>query len=517
MLRRIWNKKIVDFTEDNPLVFALKEILTRRGRKDASALLCGSGLPRMYWDFGVQQSAAELLTRLIDLLPPSFNQELVHVQRCFGTCTSCGSVRQIGAQDDYHPVMVLNGRMTNYDSFNDYMNSFTDPQDIDKACDTCNIYSVRHVGRWAAEIPEECRYLVVEMGLFANFGDGPVRRRQRRIGNPEPMLEIFGELDFIDCMKLCSGKVFKPIAAIWHTGPTPNNGHYKSFIEKDGVWWECNDDSIFPSRFPEEMDGVVVVVLEKVSYDERIVEEMEVDLVRPSNRVNRPTGSQQVKRLLLEQGSIVAVNADVIVNAANAELKHGGGVDGVIRSACGPSLINAATEAIRKSLPNQELAAGQVVSTDSFLLKKYKRIFHTAAPYIQPGRNPTRRQEDHLRHCYFNSLALATREGYSSIAFPLLGIGLYNYDEQQGIAVALQAILAYFEAHPETSLNTVIIVALSYPILNRTTTLAGGKAALLLDAASAATARRKLEEKMVANNGAVSLPGVSIKVSSFVE
>lgn len=147
------------------------------------------------------------------------------------------------------------------------------------------------------------------------------------------------------------------------------------------------------------------------------MEEM-VDLT--SSRAHSPTQDLQrstssvAKKLLIERGNIVDVDVDIIVNAANPQLKQGKGVDGAVRTACGLKLINEATEKIRQKLPGNELAPGQVVATDSFNLKRCKKIFHTAAPYIQPGGQPTRRQEKHLRSCYYNSLALADQEGHST-------------------------------------------------------------------------------------------------------
>ena len=226
-----------------------------------------------------------------------------------------------------------------------------------------------------------------------------------------------------------------------------------------------------------------------------------------------------VKELILEKQSIVEVDADVIVNAANAQLLHGGGVDGIVRTACGAAEINEATKEICKGLPKNRLGPGQVVSTSAFRLKRYKKVYHTAAPIISQGKLPSRGEEEHLRSCYFNSLLLADQDGCKSIAFPLLGIGIYNYDEEKGMAVALQAIYAFFESFPNTGIERVHLVAISSAVMSRLQHLAGGLNRLQLDSVSARMARHRLENRLIRDrqdNRSCSLPGVSLNVTSFV-
>ena len=51
---------------------------------------------------------------------------------------------------------------------------------------------------------------------------------------------------------------------MWHEGETPEEGHYKSYIEHDGDWWECNDHTVCKKSFPKWMEGVVFIMLEKI-------------------------------------------------------------------------------------------------------------------------------------------------------------------------------------------------------------------------------------------------------------
>ena len=63
------------------------------------------------------------------------------------------------------------------------------------------------------------------------------------------------------------GQTFKPVAAVWHAGNTPNVGHYKAFVERAGKWWECNDTLVQESTFPEKMEGIVLIVLERIEME----------------------------------------------------------------------------------------------------------------------------------------------------------------------------------------------------------------------------------------------------------
>ena len=118
-------------------------------------------------------------------------------------------------------------------------------------------------------------------------------------------------------------------------------------------------------------------------------------------------------RLKIIQGDIVKAKVGAIVNAANAELTEGSGVDKAIRDAGGEE-INRACEKIIESegvCPREKA----VITIGGNLPAEY--VIHTVGPTWQGG-------EDHeaevLARCYKNSLQLAIKEGIQSIAFPLL-------------------------------------------------------------------------------------------------
>lgn len=112
----------------------------------------------------------------------------------------------------------------------------------------------------------------------------------------------------------------------------------------------------------------------------------------------------------VEIGDITAVETDAIVNAANATLLGGGGVDGAIHRACGPEILEQCREIRRTQFPDG-LPTGEAVITSGGRLPA-RFVIHTGGPIY--GVDPAN-EAAQLAACYFNSLALAARHGVRSI------------------------------------------------------------------------------------------------------
>ena len=117
-------------------------------------------------------------------------------------------------------------------------------------------------------------------------------------------------------------------------------------------------------------------------------------------------------------GDITAVDADVIVNAANPGLLGGGGVDGAIHRAAGPAVL-AECRAIVARLPERRLPRGQAVATTAGRLPA-RWIVHTAGPIW----SATQDRSAVLRSCYAESLRVADGLGARSVAFPAISAGI---------------------------------------------------------------------------------------------
>ena len=135
---------------------------------------------------------------------------------------------------------------------------------------------------------------------------------------------------------------------------------------------------------------------------------------------------------------ITRMQVDAIVNAANTELKMGGGVCGAIFQAAGAAALQAAC---RKAAP---IPTGAAVLTPGFNLPA-KYIIHAAGPVYRSW--DAAQSERLLRSAYLESLRLARRHRCVSIAFPLISSGIYGYPKDQALQVAVSAIQEFLADH----------------------------------------------------------------------
>jgi len=148
--------------------------------------------------------------------------------------------------------------------------------------------------------------------------------------------------------------------------------------------------------------------------------------------------------LALIQGDIVKVQADAIVNAANSGLRGGGGVDGAIHRAGGPSIM----EECRKI---GGCPTGSAVATGAGKLQA-KYVFHAVGPIYSGSKEGERL----LASAYQSCLNLAEQHQVKSIAFPSLSTGVYGYPLDEAAPIALRTVIHHLQK--PTSLKEVIFV-----------------------------------------------------------
>lgn len=153
-------------------------------------------------------------------------------------------------------------------------------------------------------------------------------------------------------------------------------------------------------------------------------------------------------------GDITQLAVDAIVNAANASLMGGGGVDGAIHRAGGPAILEAC-RAIRQTRYPEGLPSGEAVVTTGGNLPA-RLVIHTAGPIYHTDPDPA----GHLARCYQRCLELAHAEGVKRIAFPGISTGVYGFPKAEAAQIAIQTIQTFFKQRPEAGL-TVILVAFS--------------------------------------------------------
>jgi O-acetyl-ADP-ribose deacetylase (regulator of RNase III) len=131
----------------------------------------------------------------------------------------------------------------------------------------------------------------------------------------------------------------------------------------------------------------------------------------------------------LKRGDIASQqDMDAVVNAANAQLRMGGGVAGAIHRAAGPELA----EETRSMAPIEPGEA--VISSGHNLPNEY--VIHCLGPVY--GRDKP--EDELLANCYKNALYLAEEHGIARIAFPSISTGAFGYPMRDAATVAFKTI-----------------------------------------------------------------------------
>jgi O-acetyl-ADP-ribose deacetylase len=134
---------------------------------------------------------------------------------------------------------------------------------------------------------------------------------------------------------------------------------------------------------------------------------------------------------------ITTLSVDAVVNAANPSLLGGGGVDGAIHRAAGPSLLRAC-QALPESSPGVRCPTGEARITPGFALSA-RHVIHTVGPVWHGG---AAGEAPLLASCYRNALRLLREQGLHTIAFPAISCGIYGYPAASAAQVAVATLCA---------------------------------------------------------------------------
>jgi O-acetyl-ADP-ribose deacetylase (regulator of RNase III) len=130
-------------------------------------------------------------------------------------------------------------------------------------------------------------------------------------------------------------------------------------------------------------------------------------------------------RLEVIVADITTLRVDAIVNAANASLLGGGGVDGAIHNAAGPELL-AECRKLRGC------ATGDAKITSGYRLPA-RFVIHAVGPVWHGG---TSDEDDLLASCYRRAIELCREHNLASVAFPAISTGIYRFPPDRAAKIA---------------------------------------------------------------------------------
>lgn len=137
-------------------------------------------------------------------------------------------------------------------------------------------------------------------------------------------------------------------------------------------------------------------------------------------------------KIILMQGDLTEMETDAIVNAANNDLQHGGGVAGAIRRKGGP-VIQEESNAIGT------IPVGSAAITSGGKLKA-RYVIHAASMELG-GRTDARA----LRGSTVHSLRIANDKGLKTIAFPAVGTGIAEFPMEECAEIMLREVVDHLK------------------------------------------------------------------------
>jgi len=146
------------------------------------------------------------------------------------------------------------------------------------------------------------------------------------------------------------------------------------------------------------------------------------------------------------QGDITEQAADAIVNAANGSLLGGGGVDGAIHRAGGPSILEEC-----RLLGGCDTGDANATTAGN-LPARY--VIHTVGPVWQGG---DQGEDELLASCHRRSLEVASDLGCRTVAFPAISTGVYRFPVERAATIALETTREELDRQPQVERVTFVV------------------------------------------------------------
>lgn len=148
--------------------------------------------------------------------------------------------------------------------------------------------------------------------------------------------------------------------------------------------------------------------------------------------------------LRLVHGDITEERVDAIVNAANSQLQHGGGVAGAI-------VRKGGWEIQEESNKIGYVPVGHAAMTGAGRLHA-KAIIHAVGPRWGEGD-----EDEKLKSAVLSALRIASDSGFRSISFPAISSGIFGFPKDRCASIIVKTIVDFLKGEEETSLNEIRI------------------------------------------------------------
>ncbi|HUZ84407.1 MAG TPA: O-acetyl-ADP-ribose deacetylase, partial [Gaiellales bacterium] len=140
-------------------------------------------------------------------------------------------------------------------------------------------------------------------------------------------------------------------------------------------------------------------------------------------------------RIRLRRADITTLTVDAIVNAANASLAGGGGVDGAVHRAAGPELMRE-LKARYRGCPT-----GSAVITGAGRLPA-RYVIHAVGPRWRDGDHD---EPELLASAYRSAFALASEHSCGTVAAPAISTGIYGFPVDLAAPIATHMAISALE------------------------------------------------------------------------
>lgn len=146
-------------------------------------------------------------------------------------------------------------------------------------------------------------------------------------------------------------------------------------------------------------------------------------------------------RLTARQGDLTAQEVDAIVNAANEQLQHGGGVAAAIVRAGGASIQEESNAWVSENGP---VRPGEAALTGAGALSA-RWVIHVVGPRYAQGQD----NKGRLAEAVTAALDAAAAAGASSVAMPAISTGIFGYPPDEAVPVIVAAARRWADEHPD--------------------------------------------------------------------